>query len=134
MHMLNMVDNYPGGWRPPIIMAKELEHQEEFEKTIESLVDTMGEHYQNIVKNDLLGERIERKVMLELNEALESTILEPIILKLMEKGKLDDFLDKVVKKESLMTWRSGSCRNLRNSSTILKYSPWRRGQEVIVHP
>jgi LAO/AO transport system kinase len=99
MHMLNMVDSYPGGWRPPILIARELDKQEEFAKIIETLVDTMDEHYRNIVKNDLLSERIERKVMIELNEALESTILEPVIRKLMENGKLDDFLDKVVKKE-----------------------------------
>lgn len=99
MNMLNMVDSYPGGWRPPIIRAENINDQESFRKSVEKLTDAVDAHYQNLVSKDILGERLLRHVMIELDETLESAILDPIIAELMKSGELDQFIDKILHKE-----------------------------------
>jgi LAO/AO transport system kinase len=99
MNMLNMVATYPGGWRPPIIMAENNNDQESFMKSVEKLTDAVDGHYQNLVSKDMLGERLRRHVMIELDETLESAILDPIITELMKSGELDRFVDKILNKE-----------------------------------
>ena len=99
MYMLNMVDSFPGGWRPPVIRVGNLFEKESFEKSIEELSQSIDAHYRNLVENDLLGDRIRRKVTAELNEALQFSILAPILEKLISEGELDTLVDKLLKKE-----------------------------------
>lgn len=99
MHMLNMVDKYPGGWRPPIIMAENINDRESFMKSVEKLTDAVDAHYQNLISKDMLGERLLRHVMIELDETLESALLDPIIEGLSKSGELDRFVDKILNKE-----------------------------------
>ncbi len=100
MYMLNMADEFPGGWRPPIIRAENMFDADSFGKSLEELVSSIGEHYQNLIDQDLLGDRIKRKTMIELNEALHSAILDPVLTKLVETGEMDSMADKLLKKET----------------------------------
>jgi len=102
MSMLNMykTDKYPGGWRPPIVKAGNTNNQDSFRKSIEELTDTIEAHYQNLVSKDLLGERLLRNVMIELEETLDAAILEPIVTKLMKSGEMDRMIDKIFRRES----------------------------------
>ena len=102
MSMLNMykTDKYPGGWRPPIVMAGNTNNQDSFRKSVEELTDTIEAHYQNLVSKDLLGERLLRNVMIELEETLDAAILEPIVTKLMKSGEMDRMIDKIFRRES----------------------------------
>lgn len=100
MNMLNMVTQYPGGWRPPIIRAGNSIEQESFLQSIHTLVNTMEEHYQNIISHDLLGARTRRKVALELNDAFESALLEPVVTYLMRTGAFDAMVGKVLNRAS----------------------------------
>jgi len=102
MGMLNVykLDRYPGGWRPPIIMAGNTNNQDSFRTSLEELTDTIEAHYQNLVSKDLLSERLLRNVMIELEETLEAAILEPIVTKLMKSGKMDRMIDKMFRRES----------------------------------
>jgi LAO/AO transport system kinase len=102
MSMLNMykTDKYPGGWRPPIVMAENTNNQDSFRKSVEKLTDTIEAHYQNLVSKDLLSERLLRNVMIELEETLEAAILEPIVAKLMKSGEMDRMIDQVFRRES----------------------------------
>jgi len=102
MSMLNMykTDKYPGGWRPPIVMAENTNNQDSFRKSVEKLTDTVEAHYQNLVSKDLLSERLLRNVMIELEETLEAAILEPIVTKLMKSGEMDRMIDKIFRRES----------------------------------
>jgi LAO/AO transport system kinase len=99
MNMLNMVAKYPGGWRPPIIMADNNNDREAFMKSVEKLTDAVDAHYQNLISKDVLDERLLRHVMIELDETLESAILDPIISELMKSGELDRFVDKILHRE-----------------------------------
>ncbi len=98
MYMLNMADGFPGGWRPPIIKTENMFDTDSFRKSLIELVDTIDQHYKNLVDNNLLGNRIRRKATLELTEALHSAILDPVLTKLVESGEMTQMADKVLNK------------------------------------
>ena len=100
MNMLNMGSHYPGGWRPPIIRAGNVGEKASFETSIETLVNTIEEHYTNIVTHDLFSERVKRKIILELNDAIGSVVFEPIITKLIESGDFDRMITQMSNRES----------------------------------
>ena len=100
MSMLNMVDSFPGGWRPPVIRVGSLFEKDIFEKNIAELSESIDAHYRNLVENDLLGDRVRRKVTAELNEALQFSILAPILEQLIAEGEFDTLVDKLLKKET----------------------------------
>ena len=100
MYMLNMVDSFPGGWRPPVIRVGNLFEKEIFEKSIEELSQSIDAHYRNLEESNLLGNRVRRKVTAELNEVLQSSILTPIIEDLISKGEFNNLADKLLKKET----------------------------------
>lgn len=100
MNMLNMVGSFPGGWRPPIIKVENVFEPASAGESLEELSSKIGEHYQNLVDNDLLGDRIRRKVVGELNDALRSVILEPVLEKLVETGDLNRMVDRLIERKS----------------------------------
>lgn len=100
MHMLNMVDHYPGGWRPPIIRVGNVGEKASFDGRVEALVSTIEEHYDNIVTHDLFSERVKRKITLELNDAIESVVLEPVITELIESGDFDRMIEQILNRET----------------------------------
>ncbi|MCD6153068.1 MAG: methylmalonyl Co-A mutase-associated GTPase MeaB [Syntrophobacterales bacterium] len=98
MYMLNMADEFPGGWRPPIIKIENMFDADSFRKSLIELIDTIDQHYKNLVDNNLLGNRIRRKATLELTEALHAVILDPVLTKLVESGEMTQMTDKVLNK------------------------------------
>jgi LAO/AO transport system kinase len=100
MYMLSMADGFPGGWRPPIIRAENMFDADSFKKSLNELTDTINEHYQNLVDQNLLGDRILRKAMLELTEALHNAILDPVLTELVETGDMRRMADMLLKKET----------------------------------
>jgi LAO/AO transport system kinase len=100
MAMIEMSPIPPGGWRPPIVTIGNSFKPDEFQGHIEKLSDKVLEHYDFLVKNDLLGDRIRRKTVHELNEALRSNILEPVLKILVSTGELDRMIERLLNKES----------------------------------
>lgn len=100
MAMLDMSPIAPGGWRPPVITIGSSFKPDEFEKDVERLSDTILEHYEYLVKSNLIGDRLRRKTMHELNEALRSSILEPVLRVLVSTGELDRMVERLLSKES----------------------------------
>ncbi|MEA2014494.1 MAG: methylmalonyl Co-A mutase-associated GTPase MeaB [Thermodesulfobacteriota bacterium] len=100
MYMLNMVHSFPGGWRPPVIRVGDMFEKGIFEESIEELSHRIDAHYTNLVEQNLLGDRLRRKATAELNEALQSSILAPILDDLMSNGELDHLVDRLLKKET----------------------------------
>jgi LAO/AO transport system kinase len=102
MAMLDMAppSTFPGGWRPPIIRVENAFEPVSFGSSLEELSDTIDKHYDHLVKHDLLGSRIRRKTSVELNEAIRTCVLEPVLMKLVAEGEIDQMIDRLLKKES----------------------------------
>jgi len=100
MIMLDMSPIPPGSWRPPILTIGNAFKPEEFEKDIEKLSTNIYEHYDHLISSNFIGDRLRRRTMHELNEALRSSILEPVLNILVSTGELDRMVERLLKKES----------------------------------
>ncbi len=100
VYMLSMVDEFPGGWKPPIIRAENIFAMDSFQRSLDELTNTIEQHYQNLIDKGLLGDRVRRKAVLELNEALLAAILDPVLTKLVESGEMNAMTEKLLKKET----------------------------------
>jgi len=100
MAMLDMADSFPGGWRPPVIRVENLFEPDSFKNSVEDLCNAIEKHYNNLVANNLLGDRNRRKARVELNEALHAALLTPILEKLVAEGDMEQLVDKLLKKET----------------------------------
>ena len=47
-----------------------------------------------------MGDRMRRKTMVEIHEALRDAILEPILKDLMKSGEMEDIAGRLLRKES----------------------------------
>lgn len=99
-NMLDMAGSFPGGWRPPIIKVGNVFDPASSKESLEELKTKIDEHYRNLVDNNLLEDRVRRKVVVELNDALRSVILEPVLEELVETGELDRIVDKLIERKS----------------------------------
>jgi LAO/AO transport system kinase len=88
--MLNMAPESSGGRRPPVIRNG----------NIEELNAAIGDHYRRLTETGLLGDRIRRKTMVEIHEALRDAILEPILKDLTESGEMEQIAGRILRKES----------------------------------
>ena len=102
MTMLDMAppSTFLTGWRPPILKIDNAFEPVSFGKSLEELSQTIMNHYQHLVKHDLLGSRVRRKGAMELREAIEACILEPVLSKLVVVGEIEKMITKLLKKES----------------------------------
>jgi LAO/AO transport system kinase len=100
MTMLDMSPIPPGGWRPPILTIGNAFKPEEFERDIEKLSTNIYEHFDHLISSNLIGDRLRRRTMHELNEALRSSILEPVLRILVSTGELDRMVEKLLRKET----------------------------------
>ena len=99
MAMLDMAPEFPGGWRPPIVKVESAFDPLPFKERIEELTRKIDEHYEHLVKHQLLGDRLRRKTIVEINEALSACLLEPVLRDLIAKGELDRMIERIIKKE-----------------------------------
>jgi LAO/AO transport system kinase len=89
----------PSTWRPPIVMIGNLYEPAAFiEKTAE-LAQKVTEHYAYLKESGQLDERVERKAMMEINDALRSCIFDPILAKLTKSGELKSIAEKIKNRE-----------------------------------
>jgi LAO/AO transport system kinase len=98
--MIEMSPIAPGGWKPPVVTIRNSFKPEEFEEDLRTLSSKIHEHYEFLITSDLIGDRQRRKRLHELNEALRSNILEPVLEMLVKTGELDSMVEKLLKKES----------------------------------
>jgi len=98
--LLNMAHNFPGGWRPPVVKIGNVFEPEVFRQGVKELCAKVQEHYRHLIDTDRIGDRLRRKALLELNESLTASILEPVLRELIETGEMAKMADAVLKKES----------------------------------
>ena len=100
MSMLNCAPASPEDWRPPVVMVGNAYEPETFSEKIAELVQKLEQHYLYLRSSGRMAERINRKIMMEINEALRVNILEPIMQHLEESGELQNLAQKVKDREA----------------------------------
>ena len=100
MSMLNMVHEFQGGWRPPIVRIGNCFEPGPFGESLEELAAAIGDHYRSLVETDLLGDRMKRKTMVEIHEALRDAILAPILKEMTESGEMEEIAGRLLRKET----------------------------------
>jgi LAO/AO transport system kinase len=100
MSMLNSAPASPGDWRPPIVMVGNAFEPATFAEKVAELVQKLEEHYLYLRSSGRMLERINRKIIVEISDALRANILEPIMRQLEESGELQKLAQKVKKREA----------------------------------
>lgn len=103
LNMVNMskdANGSSGGWKIPVLLVENIMEPIKFAESVEVLRDKIDEHYQYLIDNNLLSERIRRKTTAELNEALWGSILQPILNNLDASGEMEQMVDKLLAKEA----------------------------------
>ncbi|MDD5100453.1 MAG: methylmalonyl Co-A mutase-associated GTPase MeaB [Syntrophales bacterium] len=100
MAMLNMVPEFPGGWRPPVIRIGNCFDPGPFAESLGELAAAINDHYRSLVETDLLGDRMKRKTMVEIHEALRDAILAPILKEMTESGEMEEIAGRLLRKET----------------------------------
>ncbi len=98
--MLNMVPNFPGGWRPPILRVGNCFEPGTFGQDVGELAAAIIDHHRHLVEKGLLGDRMKRKAMVEIHEALRDAILEPILKEMTESGEMEEIAGRLLRKET----------------------------------
>jgi len=98
--MLNMVAEFQGGWRPPIIRIGNCFEPGPFGESLERLAAAIAGHYGRLVETGLLGDRMKRKTLVEIHEALRDAILAPILRGMTESGEMDEIAGRLLRKET----------------------------------
>jgi len=102
MAMLDMAppETFAAGWRPPIIRVENAFEPDGFGKSLEELSATIEKHYQHLVQHNLIGSRVRRKAVVELNEAIRNSVLEPVLNRLVQNGEIEGMIQKLINKET----------------------------------
>ena len=70
-----------------------------FIEQMAELAQKVFDHYAYLQESGQMGKRMERKAMMELNDALRACIMEPIIANLTASGELQRIAEKIRKLE-----------------------------------
>ena len=93
--MLNLSSKTTDGWKPPIVMVGDAFKPEIFAEDTAKLSKKIEEHHIYLQQSGKLTERMHRKAMAEINEALHACLLEPVIKSLATSGELESFAEKI---------------------------------------
>ena len=98
--LLNATPLGPDDWRPPVVSVGNLYEPAGFAQKAAELAQKVLDHHDHLIVSGKLSERMERKAMMEITDALRTSILEPVIEKLMATGELNDIASRVKNREA----------------------------------
>ncbi len=98
--MLNTSPLTPDTWRPPIVSIGNLYEPAGFAEKTAELMQKISDHHGHLLISGQLALRMERKALMEINDALRACILEPILNQLIESGELKSIAQKVNNREA----------------------------------
>jgi LAO/AO transport system kinase len=99
LSMLHSAPAEPENWQPPIVMVGDVYKPEDFADKIAELGKKIEEHHLYLQNSGKIDERIHRRTMVEINDALSACIMEPVMHKLQKSGELQRLAEKVKKRE-----------------------------------
>lgn len=98
--MLNLSPKTADGWKPPIVMTGNAFDPVAFAEDTAQLAREIEEHHQYLQKSGKLTERMHRKAMAEIKDALSACLLEPVLQSLTESGEMEKFSEKIKNRTS----------------------------------
>jgi LAO/AO transport system kinase len=93
--MLNLSSKTDDDWKPPVVMVGDAFKPEIFAEDTAKLTKKVEEHHIYLQQSGKLTERMHRKAMAEINDALHACLLEPVIKSLATSGELENFAEKI---------------------------------------
>ena len=100
MAILDMSPNRSGQWRPSILTVENVFEPAKFRKGIEALAATILGHYRYLLDSNVICDCNRRRSFHELNDALVSCILDPVLNQLIMEGEMDRMVDKLLQGET----------------------------------
>lgn len=97
---LDMADNFPSGWRPPILTVENMAQSEPFLSKVDQVREKIDEHYALLRDSDVLRQRERRKVEVQLAHALDSALVQEVIRFLKQSGKWEAMLKELIGKSN----------------------------------
>ncbi len=91
--MLNLASKAADGWQPPIVNIGDAFEPTTFAASAAELAQKIEEHHIYLQQSGKLTERMHRKAMAEINDALFACLLEPVLNSLAESGELTSFAE-----------------------------------------
>ena len=98
--MLNLSPKTADGWKPPIVMIGDAFEPATFAQDTAGLAQKIEEHHLYLRQSGKLTERMHRKAMAEIKDALSSCLMEPVMHSLIESGELEKFSEKIKNRKS----------------------------------
>ena len=87
-------------WRPPIVSVGNLYEPAGFAEKTAELAQKVLDHHDHLIVSGKLAQRMERKAMMEITDALKASILEPVVARLIATGELKDIANRVKNREA----------------------------------
>ncbi len=98
--LLNATPVSDDRWRPPIVSIGNLYEPAGFAEKTAELARKVSEHHAHLLVTGQLAKRMERKTLMEINDALRACILEPVLTQLLESGELANIAGRVGNRET----------------------------------
>ena len=98
--LLNASPLTEDSWRPPIVSIGNLYEPEGFAEKTAELIKTILEHHTHLIVSGQLALRMERMAIMEINDALRTCILEPVLGRLIASGELKKITQRIRKRET----------------------------------
>jgi len=93
--MLNLSPKTADGWKPPVVMVGDAFEPGGFAENIAQMAKSIDEHHIYLRQSGKFKERLQRKAMAEIKEALAACLLEPVLHSLIESGELEKYSEKI---------------------------------------
>ncbi len=93
--MLNLSDKAADGWKPPIVLVGDAFDPQTFSADTAELAHRIEDHHVYLQQSGKLTERMHRKALAEIHDALSSCLLEPIVQTLTASGEMKRFAEKI---------------------------------------
>jgi len=98
--MLNLSPKASDGWKPPVVMVGDAFKPEIFSENTAELAQKIEEHHLYLRQSGKLTERMHRKAMAEIKDALSSCLMEPLMHSLITSGELKKLSEKIKNRKS----------------------------------
>ena len=98
--LLNASPLPSGAWRPPIVSIGNLYETESFAEKTAELMQAISDHHAHLLVSGQLSERMERKALMEISDAIKSALLEPVMGHLIASGELRSIAQRIKNREA----------------------------------